>query len=313
MRVSIFLLLLAVSVQSAHAQHHPPVPPPHFVHCTAAHILCINGLTDDTHWSRTIAVANISIPMPWQGNTIATVSAQYPTVIEWAWRVNTAANLNARLTAIPDLELARFSHLYWLDSHGNMTPLLMLASQKLSAANLVKLRAAFGAAATDPEVATYAPATIHAQYIAAVKRIPIRQSHAAYVAAAKVSRTINAMPTGVAAPNVWMTPYEIYTEYLFAGAETEAEAAFLAGKYMYGALGKAAVWGFSVGTAYYAFGEHLDPDFGPTLIELYGDSAAADFGPINTVTGIGYIDGPIVEVPPPGSGGGGDMAVFQLD
>jgi len=276
----------------------------------AANVRCVVGVTDDTHWKGTFPVnVPISTLMPWQGNTVATVSALFPTVVEWAWRINTAANLNARMTAMPDLELARFSHLYWLDSKGNMTPLLMLASQKLTAANLVKLRAAFGAAATDPEVVTYAPAAVKSAYTAAAKRVSIKQSHAAYVAAGKLSRTINAMATGVAAPNILMTPYEIYMEYIWAGAETEMEALFLTAKFMAGPTIKVATWSYSVGTAFYAFAEKVDPSYGYDLVTTYGDLGASDYGPIDNVTGIGYIDGPILEVP---GGTSGDVAHFEL-
>lgn len=283
-----------------------------YVECTKYHVKCVAWITDDQHFAHAVAVKIPALPtIPWQGNTVATIAAQFQTVIEWAWRTNSAANLNARMAAIPDLELARLSHQYWVESHGQMTPLLMLASQKLTAANLVKFRAAFGAAATDPEVATYAPATVKSAYTAAVKRVPIRQSHAAYVAAGKVSRTVNAMPTGAAAPSVWMTPYEIYNEFLWAGAETELEAMFLAAKYMAGPTIKAATWGYSVGTAYYGFAEKIDPDYAYDLVTTYGDVQAADFGPIDTVTGTGYIDGDIVEVP--SSAGGDDMAIYQFD
>jgi len=300
-------LLGCLSMRAAQAQR-PPIP---CKHATAAHIACVLGVTDDAHWRATTIVTLPAAIMPWQGNTTATMEAAFPTVVEWAWRTNTAANLNLQMTRMPDLELARFSHFYWVETHGNITPVLMYASQKLTAANLVKLRAAFGAAATDPEVATYAPAGVKSAYTAAAKRVSIKQSHAAYTAAGKVSRTINAMPTGVAAPNVWMTPTEIYMEYIWAGAETSAEAAFLAAKYIGGPTIKAFTWGYTVGTAYYTFGISKDPDFAKNLIDMMNDAYADDFGPIDTVTGYGYIDGPITEVT--GSGGAGGTGGDEIE
>lgn len=242
--------------------------------------------------------------MPFQGNTVPTIAAAFPTVIEWAWGHNTAANLNIKMAAIPDVEVARLSHVYWLDTHGNITPLLMLASQKLTAANLVRLRAAFGVD-MDAEVVTYAPAAVKSAYLAAVKRVPIKESHAAYVAAAKLSRTVNAMATGVPAPSIWMTPYEIYMEYWWTASYSTLECVYMTAKFMAGPVPKVATWAFTIGTAVYGFGEKIDPDFGLKLIEAWGHDAGytdptlrwTDFGDITTVTGTSYIDGPIVEIP----------------
>lgn len=217
--------------------------------------------------------------MPWQGNTAATVGAQFPVIINWVFQTQTAAVLNTRMARFTDLALARFSHEYWVETHGNLSTVMYYAAAKLSAANLVRWRAAFGAAATDSEVGLYAPAAVRAAYTAAIKRAPIKQSHAAYVAAGKLSRTINAMPTGIPAPTIYMSPYEIYNEYLWTTAATETEALILTAKFMAGNLAWAATVGWKVGSDFYAFAEKIDPNYGYDLTTMYGD-INLDFGVI---------------------------------
>ncbi len=149
----------------------------------AANITCVIGVTDDVHWRSTSTLpAGTPLTMPWQGNTVATVASQFPVVINWEFLTEGNGVLNTQMAAFSDLELARFSHEYWVESQGQLTTLMMYAAQKLTPANLVRWRAAFGAAAVDIAVSTYAPAAVRTAYTAAIKRVPIKQSHAAYVA-----------------------------------------------------------------------------------------------------------------------------------
>lgn len=295
MRVlSIFALVLACT--TAHAQHHFPVNPKSTI-CSLAiqhNIACIVGVTDNPHFhNSTILTGTAPVSMPWQGNTIATIEAQFPVVINWEFQTESAATLNAQMTLMDDLALARFSHAYWVESNGNLSTIMMYAAAKLSAANLVRWKSAFGAAATDAAVVTYAPLSVQSQYRATPASRLIPQSHAAYSAAGKLSRTVNAMPTGLAAPNVYMAPYEIFNEFLFTSAQTELGALALTAKFMSAEVGWAATVGWEAGGKFYAFMSWIDPSYGYDLFTTYGDLQAADFGPITgIITGTGYVDLP---------------------
>lgn len=285
--IAVLLLVGCVSMRPASAIGNITAPSI-WKHCTAAHVPCVLYVTDDAHWRATTLISVPAKTMPWQGNTIATIAAQFPVVINWEWQTETPAQLNAQMAVFKDLELARFSHQYWVESHGDLSTLMYYAGLKLTAANLVRLRAAFGTAVDVG--ALNAPAAIQTQYRALAKRVPIKQSHAAYVAAGKLSRTLNAMATGVAAPTVEMTPYEIYNEFLWTSAETELGALAAMAKFMTVQVQVAAIIGWKVGGTFYHFAETIDPNYGYDVVTLYGDIGAADFGPIDSgVTGHGEV------------------------
>lgn len=287
MRVSILFLLLAAS-GAAHATHGDPY---HCVHATAARIACVPGTTDDASWRASLLVAAPAKTMPWQGNTVATVGSQFPIVINWEFETETAAQLNAQMAIMSDLTLARFSHEYWVESNGQLSTLMYYAAIKLTAPNLIRFRSAFSNATVDAAVAQFAPATTQAQYRALPGHAYIPQSHAMYLATGKLARTINAMPAGVAAPTIYMTPYEIYNEYLWTAAETESGALAMTVKFMSVELQIAAMIGWQAGGHFYHFAESLNPNYGYDIVTMYGDIGASDFGPIDGArTGRGYLN-----------------------
>ncbi len=285
-----FLLFLSLA-PSARASHGDG-----YANCKyaiAANIPCVVGVTDDTHWR---VGGKLTLPaktMPWQGNTVATIAAQFPVVINWEFQTKTAATLNAQIAQFSDIALARFSHDYWVESNGNTATLFYYAALKLTAPNLVRLYRAFGPAVTS-NVTLYAPAAVRTQYNALAKPAYIKQSHAAWTQAGRTFRTVNGMASGVGAPTIDMTPREIFSEYLWTEAETEMGAFGRTTIFMKTNLGKAFLIGWQIGTSYYDIGMSIDPDFAQRLVTEYGDFNQ-DFGPIQgEVTGHGEVGEPIV-------------------
>jgi len=300
MKTLLILLILVACCGTAHAQRAGYDPA-----CTkayAARIPCILGVTDNYHWhSQALIPAPLPATMPWQGNTFATVETQFTAVILWEWGSQSAAILNGQVEIINDLDLARFAHFYWVESHGGQqfSWLMYYAATKLSPVHLVRWATAFGFPSTNLFVDAYAPPTIKAQYYALkpATHALIKQSHAMYEAEGKLYTTINGMAGAAAAPNVDMSLREIYSEYLFNGAETEAEAFAKMVKFAAGRLGVAWTAGYKAGSMFYAFAERIDPSYGYDLTTTYGD-LNLDFGALESpVTGRGYLnDGDIVEL-----------------
>jgi hypothetical protein len=256
-----------------------------------AHIPCVFGVTDNPHWrAQSLIPASLPINMPWQGNTLATVEAQFPTVINWEFATRSAAGLNATMALVNDLDLARFAHFYWIENHGDLSLINMYAAQKLTVANLIRWRAAFGVAEADLAIATYASPAVKAEF-ARTPGVPIiKQSLAARLAAGQVAHTLSGMPTGTPVPNTDMTLREIYSEYLFNGANSQGEAFGKMVLFASGRLGFAWSMGYKAGTKYYAFAEKIDPSYGFDLTTTYGD-LNLDFGPIDAATtGRGYLN-----------------------
>ena len=135
--------------------------------------------------------------------------------------------------------LARLSRQYYIESNGNMGPLLAVAAQRLSAANLIAIAAAFGQANVDSAVASYAPASTIAAYAGATRMAVIDRSQARMVVAGISGVT--------ASPNLDMTIYEVFLDYLTAGTDTSVAAALAqTSSYAAGWLGAAATFGYSV-------------------------------------------------------------------
>jgi hypothetical protein len=93
-----------------------------------------------------------------------------------------------------------------------------------------------------------------------------------------------------------MTPTETYSEYLWTSAETELGALATTVRYMAAEVGIVAQVAWKVGSAYYAWGISIDPDFAVSLPLTFADSEANEFGPIDGGTvppiGTGYVDDP---------------------
>lgn len=274
--------------------------------CSGSYLLsqipCVPGMPHSA-WTPTGAPAAIP-PMPFQGNTPASVEANFPAVINWEFEYEPASVLNTQLAIMTDLDLARFSQNYYVESHGQLGTLMMAAAQKLSAANLTRLAAAFGAWNLSPAVAAYSP--VAAEYFATAQSPLIKQSLAHHQSVGLNSLTINGAAAGLAAPNTSMTLYEIYTEYLFTSAQTQLGAMALATKFAYVSLQIAFTVGWTAGGAFYDFATWVDPSYGYDITTTYGDLGASDFGPIDGGT---FGDSSMLDF---GGGGGDGEALLQI-
>lgn len=288
-RVILGAAIAGILASPAAVQAYGNIPP----QCSQAiilHVPCTN-MTGNVNlvWS-----GNITTPvksMPWQGNTVATIHSQYPVVIDWEFETESAATLNAQMGKISALGLARFSHHYYIASGGNISLLMQLAAQKLTAPNLVRWYAAFGRVTTDYNVETFSPPAVKAQYLATLKPAALAQSHAAYSIKGLTSiRTMNGAAAGVAAPSTSMTISEIFEEYLWTSAETELGAYALTAMYVSGKLGKAFTIGYQIGGTFYGFAESIDPSYGYDLVTEYGGLATDYQGDLSETTGTGYVD-----------------------
>jgi hypothetical protein len=268
---------------------------PCYVATNVANVPCTAGVTNNTSFFTSQTMTLSSPTLPWQGNTIASVHAQFPVVMTWIFQNESAAQLNSQMTIIDDIQLAHFSQQLWTATNGNLASIMYWAAIKLTPANLARWSTAFGLAETEAATASYAPGNLAQVKALATGRRLIPQSHAQYESVGKTAMTINALPTGAPAPNVNMTLGEIYDEFLFNGAQSESEAvartALFAIANVFGP-GKVAIKAFAAGTAFYAFAESIDPSYGYDLTTTYGDIGASDFGPItgfSTATGDGTL------------------------
>ena len=168
------------------------------------------------HWisqgtSAYIAPGMIPANMPSPGTSYATIDANFPTVILWDFQHN--AGINTQITNMPDVWLANLSHDYYVRTNGNITPLMNVAAQVLSAANLARWAAAFGAAATSQAVTEYAPAAVKAAYSQTSAYPMIQRSQVHYHSLGLNSSTLNGLPTmpnpawNVGLDEVWMEFY----------------------------------------------------------------------------------------------------------
>jgi len=286
MKFSVICLLLLVSA-IAHAQR--PAQP-----CAVAAYYgtpCLTNLTANINSvGSTLVSPKPSATMPSQGDSVASVNAQFAPVILWEFETESAATLNAQMAQFTNLNLSRFSHQYWVSSQGNLGLLMELAAEKLTAANLARWAAAFGPEMTQWAVTNYSPVSVQSEYTAIAKPAIIAESHAAHVQIGALALTMNGLTSG-ALPNINMTLYEIYTEYLWEGAETSLEAFAKTAIFAKTNLGSAFIMGYTIGSQFYAFASYIDPDYGYDLVMEYSTTMAEDFGPIDGATsGTGFVD-----------------------
>lgn len=259
--------------------------PPQCVQARIHHVPCVAGMTYNNNLTNSaqVPVSGPSKYLPWQGNSTASVHSQYPAVINYEFVHESGHVLDVQIAKMSDLELARFSHQYYIATHGNIIPLMRAMAWKLNITSLIRMRKVFGDA-LDIGINGQASHTIQAQYYAWIGNTGgpvIRQSHAQYVQERRFAMTMNGAASGVAAPTPEMTLYEIYTEFLFTEAETTMGALAQTAWYAKSQLGTAFVTGYSIGSAFYAFASWVNPDYGYDLTTLYGDYMAGDFGPID--------------------------------
>jgi len=163
---------------------------------------------------------NLTLPVPLPGSPLfgtghASVHAQFASVVLFNFQNNPM--LNQQIAQMAPILLARLSRQYYIESNGNMGPLLAVAAQRLSAANLITIAATFGQANVDSAVASHAPASTIAAYAGATRMALIDRSQARMVVAGISGVT--------ASPNLDMTIYEVSLDYLTAGTDTSVAAA----------------------------------------------------------------------------------------
>jgi hypothetical protein len=208
------------------------------------------------------------------GTTKAAVHTQFAAVILYNFQNNTS--LNGQISQMAQIELARLSRQYYIESNGNMAPLLAVAAQKLTAANLILIAAAFGQANVDAAVAAYAPAATKATYGASSRMAIMDRSQARFVAMGISGVT--------ASPNLDMTLYEIFLDYLTAGTDTTVAAALAqTSSYAGGWLGAAATFGYSVGTGIYWIDDQIDPDINIYLGNEIGKAVDVAISLVQTI------------------------------
>jgi hypothetical protein len=220
-----------------------------------AHFPCTSN-----HTTATLPVST-AIPngMPSLGTTKATIHSQFPVVI--LYNFTNSAVINTTITNAADIYLARLSRQYYIETNGNVAPLLKVAAQRLTANNLLRLQSAFGKANVDAAVKAYATATTQAGYAAGGTKPVIARSQA---------KMIQAGITGVTpSPNLDMTLYEIYLDYLTSGLSVEASLAMGAG-YASAYLGAAFEIGYEIGGAVYFLDDQIDPEINVWIGEEEG-------------------------------------------
>lgn len=179
-------------------------------------------------------------------------------------------NVNAMIAAMAPVELARLSTQFDVTTKvfasqvpTNVPPVsafLQTSAQRMTAANLSKIRSAFGAE-TDTAVARYASLSVQSSYFAAVHKAPLPMSRAQILSngLAVKSGTVTVQGTVVASPVLDMTIYEVYLEYYTAGWTATASAA-AAASYVGAQLTAAYAAGYVVGTGIYWITDALEPE-----------------------------------------------------
>jgi hypothetical protein len=202
-----------------------------------------------------VTIASIA---PWQGNTPATVSAQFPKVMLWTLQTNPA--INAQLLSWAPIYWARLSTEMSLASSADQWDFLYVAVQKLSAPTLIKMRAAFGIE-VDTYVSEYAPAATRSAYFAASKLAPVPRSFALYQA-----KGLPYTPN----PKITMTVYDIFLEYYAAEGATITSAIVQATRFATGELGWAFGVGLLAGETVLAIADAIDPGINEQLASELG-------------------------------------------
>jgi hypothetical protein len=187
---------------------------------------------------------------PSYGKTKALVHSQFPAVQVYNFTNN--PYIDATVTGLSDVYLARLTRQYYIETNGAVAPLMAVAAKKLSAANLLRFKASMGQAATDAAVNAYSSPTVKAGYFGGTTRAAIPRSEAMYL-----SMGINGVTP---APNLDMTLYEVFLDYLTAGETTAASALASTAAYAGTWLSAAATVGYQIGTVIYWIDDQVDPD-----------------------------------------------------
>jgi hypothetical protein len=139
---------------------------------------------------------------------------------------------------------------------------LASAVPNLSAASLVKMRAAFGSSDVDAAVNTYASVPIRNAYFATSFVSPYPTSRAQVISVGqKVQVNTTVTVAGAVTPNplLDMTMYEIYLDYVTAGWSTSSAMAASA-KFIGGNVATAFFTGYTIGTGLFWAIDKYDPN-----------------------------------------------------
>lgn len=187
--------------------------------------------------------------MPSLGTTKATIHSQFPVVT--LYNFTYSPTINITVANMADVYLARLSRQYYIETKGNVAPLLAVAAKRLTAANLLRLQSAFGAAATTAAVNAYAPAAVKAAYGAGGTRAAVARSQAMYI-----QKGISGVTPS---PNLDMTLYEIFLDYVTSGSSGAAALASTA-TYAGAQLAASFTVGYQIGSVVYWVDDAIDPD-----------------------------------------------------
>ncbi len=235
--------------------------------------------------------------LPVQGTDVSSIVDNFPAILVWAFQNN--PYINTQITNMPQTGLASLSHDYYVQTGGNVAPLMTAAAQKLTAANLILMAQVFGPTTVTPYVTSYAPAAIKTQYnqlLAQLNAQPatqryIHESQAHYAALGLNVATMNGTSTGSSAkgytpaPQLNMAVEDIFLEFYAAGEGTTiTEALVMTANYAAGPLTLAAAVGTAIGTAIYKVGDSLSPGIWADVIEYFGQPFINDSLPYGTVT-----------------------------
>lgn len=200
---------------------------------------------------------------PYKGTTATAIHSQFPKVI--LYNFTYSPSINTTIAGMQDIYLARLTRQYYIETGGNVAPLLRIAAIRLTAANLARVRASMGQAATDAAVNTYATATVKATYFATAPHPVIRRSEAMYLSMGIKSVT--------PAPNLDMTLYEIFLDYYTAGETSAAAALASTATYAGSYLAASFTVGYQVGSAIYWIDDKVDPDVNVWIGDELGAAA----------------------------------------
>jgi hypothetical protein len=195
----------------------------------------------------------------------ALIKMRFPT---WSYcNFANSAGINATVASMSDQDLSRLSFLYEREvgyatnvqhvapsaGFANTADMYRVMAQRLTVANLIRMRAAWGDD-LDAAVSTYAPYAVWTAYATAIHKQPIPASRAmaraSGVGVSTASGAIVASGAVVASPSLDYTLYEIYLDYRTTGMT--ASAAFgSAARYASPALTAAFTAGYAIGTGIY--------------------------------------------------------------
>jgi hypothetical protein len=218
-------------------------------------------------------------PQPPLGTTAATVAADFPAV--YLYNIQHNPTYDAQFGLLDDYMLATLSNEY-IRNNGNVTTLMNLMATKLTAAHLVRLKAAFGTA-VDTAVTAAAPAAIKAQYHTYGAPANLRMSHAQYIS----------MGIGGYFPEKFsLTQYQLFLEYEALPNATVATALVKMASFEAQVLYSDYQFSYWVGGKLVAILDHVDPNINIEIGNILGTVVTDIVDMVSTPLGNSYVDLP---------------------